>query len=275
MIGGVAWVLDAAIKTDGERAAEAFSDFAHAMARGDGEGACERITERSKKETIATETLASGEQSDCPAAVTHQMEQISAVGGPSRDEVADLDAGDIEDNVEVHGNRAVISGREGIANTSVTLVKVDGEWLVDLTASEARIAETLPENPSQEQVIAAADRLCVTAYPRSNARLAEVVDALDRRRLNSVPGLARAWADSERRLAEDLDDLAKGTHVRVLADVIGAQRRKAAAIDALSARPRELLERPDAILAANQAVEKAAAEGGFSKFGCAAPATVQ
>jgi hypothetical protein len=173
--------------------------------------------------------------------------------------------------VEIHGDHATLSADTGIARQSIAVVRVDGKWLVDLTASEVETEASRDDDPSDEEIIKAADTLCTSAYPRSGAALAALDEALAAREAPEIRERARAWAQSERRLSEDLEELARLKKVRELDDLIRALRREVVAIERAADNPRVLTSENSELVASVRAVVQAARHGGFSKFGCAAP----
>lgn len=185
--------------------------------------------------------------------------------------MADLDQERIEEGLEIDGDRAVLRADTGLAQQSTSLVRVDGDWLVDLTAADVKTEASLGDDASDEEVIKAADTLCTAAYPRSSAALAALDEALAGGEVQEIRDRARAWARSERQLSEDLEELARVKEVRELADLIRALRLEVAAIEAAADNPRVLMQEESGLLDSVRAVVDVASRGGFAKFGCAAP----
>jgi hypothetical protein len=267
----IAWLADTVVKTDSERAAAAFTDFIHALAESDGKRACDLLTMDSKDQLIAADQVVSGRRRDCAVVAAAQVGELSALGGPSKDELADLDQERVEEGVEIQGDKATVNADTGLAQRSIIIVRVDGEWLVDLTSTDVKPDATVDDDPSEEEIIEAADSLCTAAYPRSGAALADLDQALAAGELPEIRQSARAWARSERQLSEDLDELARVKEVRELADLIRALRLEAAAIEDAAQNPRVLTKEDSKLLDSVTAVVDVASRGGFSKFGCAAP----
>jgi hypothetical protein len=164
-----------------------------------------------------------------------------------------------------------VSADTGLALQSISVVRVDGDWLVDLTSADVKPGASLDHNSSEEEIVGAADTLCRTAFPRSSAALADLDEALAAGHVGEIRQTARAGARSERQLSQDLDALAQPKDVRELADLIRALRVEVAAIEDAADNPRVLMKEDSRLLDSVTAVVDVASRGGFSEFGCAAP----
>jgi hypothetical protein len=185
--------------------------------------------------------------------------------------LADLDPERVEEGVEIRGDKATMSADTGLAQQSISTVRVDGEWLVDLSSTDVRPQATLDDDPSEEEVVDAADTLCTAAYPRSSVAIAALDEALATGEVPEIRAKARAWARSERKLSEDLEELTRVSEARELSALIDALRLEVAAIEAAADNPRVLTKEDSELLDSVGAVVEVARRGGFSEFGCAAP----
>lgn len=261
----VAWVADALHESEEERVASTVKRFLDSYADRDGGEFCEVLTEEGQAEVVSSSLVLGGGES-CEEGASAQIEALEETGAPL-DDAGEVAERDIEDRVEVDGDSATVDLDSPLTSAAFELVREDGEWLIALESFETGPADQLPEDASSEDLIAAADRICIAAFGNSSVALGELVDAAKGGDRGGVRGALGEFEDSESQLLLDLEQLAEGREEPALEELIAAQRTMVSAVEGIGPGGTGFA----AVTAANRKLAMTAAEAGFAEFGCAAP----
>lgn len=270
-IGVVIWIADKAVTTDTEAVASAFSDYSHAVSYGDGDRACELLTERGREETVklAAVVLGGAAQPTCAAAVSATADRVPE---ELRSRASGIDPDDLGDLIDVNGDKATLTLDFITAREVVKLIKEGGSWRIE-SAVTAATPVLDAKNASTSDVIAGADALCRSAAQRG------AIDLVDL--LTASPGNPRRSAISSLRLSEGallhgLTALGLAYRSAAVRSLIATERKVVASIKEV---PSEVLRAPEIAQVARAmapyrraeiAVSEVAAKRGFGQNGCAA-----
>lgn len=268
-LGLILWIADAIRVSDTERVASQADRLFDAYATADGELFCDLITAESREQTIDS-GIATGANQDCDQAAEAQLSQLVELGAPVGD-IDDIEAGDLEDFVEIDGDRAKISTENELTFSNIELVDEGGVWLVDLDSTGSSLATTPSPEADEEELITAADRLCTGAFGRSSVALGKLIGDLEAGDVASFSASAAEWRTAEEDLLADLEQLADGRESVALETLIEATRDQVALVRTASVSPGSLRRSIGELAASNAAFSKLASEQGFAEFGCAAP----
>ena len=122
-LGAVLWLYDVAVKTDEEAAAETFVSFYEGLRDGDGEQVCDVISPATRRHFVE----APGADFDC-ARVASLIARL--IPPDMQAEIDELDPDEVEDILEVEGDRAMLSDGD-TTFPGFSIVQVKGEWLMD------------------------------------------------------------------------------------------------------------------------------------------------
>lgn len=111
-------------KSDSEAAADTVTTYLKAFGAGDGEEACERLTEETKRD-IAFRVAEKFGGSDCPDAIRGLRTRLSAAQADAFEEASAT-------RVRVRGDAADVRFRAGEARGLATLRKAGDEWKISL-----------------------------------------------------------------------------------------------------------------------------------------------
>jgi len=114
-------------KSDDEQIRDTVSAYATAFADGDGKQVCQRLTARAQKEVVDQGKALGGNSTTCEQTIKQLTSIISAADKKALRNIKVT-------KLTVNGDTATL--RAGAGNTATTRMRrVDGEWLVDGTAS--------------------------------------------------------------------------------------------------------------------------------------------
>jgi hypothetical protein len=261
---------DGLTTTEQERVARTVTDFAVAFADGDGTRVCDLITKGSQLQEIALAEQGSTRKVDCPTAVEFDLTRSQALGADFGD-AADIDPAAVEGDVRVVGNVATLEADEDLTTSTLAAEKVGGTWLLDLTKSEVVPGGDVPGDASADDLRAAADQVCRSGFTRSALDVTRLASAAKSRDRVAFEDSARNWSRSEAQLADDLDRFSGGAADASIDPLVEALREEARTIEALAAGPVSKA-RFGPVGAASRKVTQVAEDGGFDRYGCAAPA---
>ena len=269
-LGVGAWIVDALSTSDEEAAAKTATAFIRSYADQDGAAFCESLTPKAQQEIIDS-SRAFGGGDDCESAADLQLEQLLALEGVSEKlgEIGEIDESDVEDAVEIDGDEARIDLDQPLVSSALVLEQQgDGEWLIGSESFEAAVSGG--DGSGGEDAIAAADRLCLTAFGEISTAIGGPAGA-------SAPGSAelddtvRQLLTTNRQLLSDLEELEARSSEPALTALVVAQREVVATTEVLDLSGRGSGVRDWA--AANRGFTRVASEEGFAELGCAAPTT--
>jgi len=266
------WFLDAVHKSEGERAAEVASDFFGTYASGNAERFCELLIPEGREDVIASSALVGGPGLSCEEAARLQLDQLEGTGLPL-DDFDDIDEEDLEDALDIDGDHATLDAASSLTASSIELQRQeDGEWLVDISASGTSLGADPAADASDEEVLDAADSLCVAGFGRNELAIADVIEAArGGARTGEFTAALETWASTEQSLLGDLRKLASGRQIPELDSLIAAYSEEAQVVRRVADDPRRAGPAFRAYVSASREVISVAARGGFDEFGCAAP----
>jgi hypothetical protein len=194
-------VIGAVTETDEEQIEETVAGYNRALAEGEGESACERLTARARRQVVEAATSAVGTPPDPPQCAAAVEAVFENAGGA----VPDANPNVLLD-VEVRDERATAKAGAPFAYQTLPLVKEDGGWrLADLRRPWTMRDAPASDPPEPVEFAVRAQAVCANVSRLAIPVSARLVSAADPQ--GDPAGQLRQLARLDEELAERLAGL--------------------------------------------------------------------